>query len=95
MTANSNALPVSLTVLPHAEGLPLPTYATPQSAGMDLMAAIDAPMTLAPGQRALVPTGISIALPPGHEAQVRPPIRTRGKIRHYCPQHTRHDRRRL
>lgn len=63
---------VALTTLPHAEGLPLPAYATEQSAGMDLCAAIDAPMTLTPGGRALVPTGLAIALPAGFEAQVRP-----------------------
>jgi len=60
--------------LPHAEGLPLPAYETSGAAGMDLRAAVpdDAPVTLAPGERRLVPTGFSIALPAGHEAQVRP-----------------------
>ena len=60
--------------LPHAEGLPLPAYETAGSAGMDLRAAVaeDAPVTLAPGARALVPTGLKIALEPGFEAQVRP-----------------------
>jgi len=60
--------------LPHAEGLPLPAYETGGSAGMDLRAAVaeDAPVTLAPGARALVPTGLKIALDPGYEAQVRP-----------------------
>ena len=58
----------------HAEGLPLPAYETGGSAGMDLRAAVaeDAPLTLAPGARALVPTGLKIALEPGFEAQVRP-----------------------
>jgi dUTP pyrophosphatase len=51
---------------------PLPEYATPGSAGMDLRANIDAPITLAPGERKLIPTGIYIALPLGYEAQVRP-----------------------
>lgn len=51
---------------------PLPEYATPLSAGMDLRAHLDAPLTLRPGARCLVPTGLSIALPPGFEAQVRP-----------------------
>ena len=51
---------------------PLPEYATPGSAGMDLRANIDAPITLAPGERKLIPTGIHIALPVGYEAQVRP-----------------------
>jgi dUTP pyrophosphatase len=60
--------------LPHAQGLELPTYGTPGAAGMDLRAAIpeDAPITLAPGERAMVPTGLSIAVPEGFEAQVRP-----------------------
>ena len=58
--------------LPHAEGLPLPSYATAGAAGMDLLAAIAAPLVIAPGARALVPTGLGIALPPGHEMQVRP-----------------------
>ena len=51
---------------------PLPEYATPGSAGMDLRANIDAPITLAPGERKLIPTGIYITLPVGYEAQVRP-----------------------
>ncbi len=58
--------------LPHAEGLPLPAYATPDSAGVDLVAAVASPVTLAPGARALIPTGLAIALPAGTEAQVRP-----------------------
>ena len=60
--------------LPHAEGLPLPAYETSGSAGMDLRAAVaeETPTILAPGARALVPTGLKIALEPGHEAQVRP-----------------------
>ena len=63
---------VALTTLPHAEGIPLPAYATEQSAGMDLCAAVYVPLTLTPGARILVPTGLSIALPAGFEAQVRP-----------------------
>ena len=51
---------------------PLPTYATTQSAGMDLRADLDSPIELQPMQRALIPTGLRIALPPGYEAQVRP-----------------------
>ena len=51
---------------------PLPKYATPGSAGMDLRANIDAPIALAPGERKLIPTGIYIALPVGYEAQIRP-----------------------
>jgi dUTP pyrophosphatase len=58
--------------LPHAAGLPLPSYATEGSAGLDLLAAIDAPVDIAPGARALIPCGIAIALDAGIEAQVRP-----------------------
>jgi dUTP pyrophosphatase len=58
--------------LPHAEGLPLPSYATPGAAGMDLLAAVTAPLVIPPGGRTLVPTGLRIALPHGHELQVRP-----------------------
>ena len=66
-------LAVQIQRLPHAEGLPLPAYQTAGSAGMDLRAAVpeDQPLTLAPGQRALVPTGLKIAVPLGFEAQVR------------------------
>lgn len=56
--------------LPHGEGLPLPSRATPGSAGMDLVAAVDC--TIAPGERTLVPTGLSVALPQGYELQLRP-----------------------
>lgn len=63
---------VSVVRLPHAAGLPLPAYATPAAAGADLLAAIEAPVTLAPGERRPVPTGIALALPEGFEAQVRP-----------------------
>lgn len=65
-------LPVAITTLPHAEGLGLPAYATEHAAGMDLCAAITNDIVLEPGQRKLVPTGLSIALPAGYEAQVRP-----------------------
>ncbi|MBN9562336.1 MAG: dUTP diphosphatase [Alphaproteobacteria bacterium] len=58
--------------LPHGEGLPLPAYATAGAAGMDLLAAVGAPVTIPPGGRALIPTGLALALPPGHELQVRP-----------------------
>ena len=58
--------------LPHAEGLELPSYETAGAAGMDLRAALDDPLTLGPGERALVPTGLVFELPPGHEGQVRP-----------------------
>lgn len=66
------ALAVPVEILPHGAGLPLPTYATAGSAGVDLAAALTAPLVLAPGARALVPTGIALALPQGFEAQVRP-----------------------
>jgi len=61
---------VKLKRLPHGQDLPLPAYETAGAAGMDLRAAED--MMLSPGARALVPTGLSIALPEGYEAQVRP-----------------------
>ena len=60
-----------ITVLAHGEGLDLPSYATPGSAGCDLRAAVVEPLTIAPGGRALVPTGIAVAIPEGHEGQVR------------------------
>lgn len=65
---------IEVVALPHHDDLPLPSYQTPLSAGMDLYAAIPKrrPLTLAPGQRELVPTGLTIALPAGYEAQVRP-----------------------
>lgn len=63
---------VDVKRLPHGSDLPLPEYATPDSAGLDLLAAVDGDVTLDPGKRMLVPTGLSIALPPGYEAQVRP-----------------------
>ncbi|WP_374310302.1 dUTP diphosphatase [Dongia sp.] len=63
---------VAITRLPHGADLPLPAYATADAAGLDLLAAIDAPVILQPLGRALVPSGISIALPAGYEAQVRP-----------------------
>ena len=65
---------VELTALAHGEGLALPTYQTAHAAGLDLLAAVpdDAPLMLEPGRHALVPTGLTIALPSGFEAQVRP-----------------------
>ena len=63
---------VALKPLDHAVGLKLPSYATSQSAGMDLTAALKEALELGPGDRALVPTGLSIALPKGFEAQIRP-----------------------
>jgi dUTP pyrophosphatase len=63
---------VSVQRLPHGADLPLPSYATTQSAGLDLMAAVSGEVSLAPGARQLIPTGLAIALPAGFEAQVRP-----------------------
>jgi dUTP pyrophosphatase len=68
----SNKIAVSITRLPHAGGLNLPKYATEMSAGVDLEAAVEAPVTLKPGERQLIPTGLAIALPQGFEAQIRP-----------------------
>lgn len=68
----SKPVSVLFTYLPHGEGMPLPAYATPQAAGMDLLAAINDDMVLSPGARALVPCGFSMALPQGFEAQIRP-----------------------
>ncbi|HEY7576420.1 MAG TPA: dUTP diphosphatase [Acetobacteraceae bacterium] len=63
---------IAVRRLPHNPDLPLPTYATSGAAGMDLLAAVAEPVTIGPGQRALIPTGLAIALPPGYELQVRP-----------------------
>ncbi len=66
------SVPVAVTRLPGNDDLDLPRYETSQSAGMDLPAAVPAELVLAPGERALIPTGLAIALPAGHEAQIRP-----------------------
>lgn len=66
------AVTVAVKRLAHADGLPLPTYQTEGASGLDLLAAIDAPLTLAPLERALVSTGLVLALPQGFEAQIRP-----------------------
>ena len=58
--------------LPHNQDLPLPAYATAGAAGMDLLAAVAAPVTIGSGERVLIPTGLAIALPPGYELQIRP-----------------------
>ena len=63
---------LSILRLPHARDLPLPSYATEGSAGMDLLAAVDTAIELAPGGRAAIPCGIAIAMPKDYEAQVRP-----------------------
>jgi dUTP pyrophosphatase len=70
MTESTIAIPVR--VEPEGKGLELPRYQTEHAAGMDLLAAVESDLTLEPGERALVSTGIAIALPPGYEAQVRP-----------------------
>ena len=69
-----NTIDVRIMRLAHGHDLPLPSYQSALAAGLDLLAAVLAatPVTIAPGARALVPTGIAIALPAGHEAQVRP-----------------------
>jgi len=67
-----SALEIALRRLPSGDGMEPPSYATAASAGLDLMAAIAAPVTLAPGERAAIPTGFALALPDGYEAQVRP-----------------------
>ena len=66
----TEAVEVRIQRLPHAHGLP--AYATPGSAGLDIAAAVGEPMELAPGARALVPTGLRLAVPEGYEAQIRP-----------------------
>ena len=67
-----SAVKVDVVQLPHAADLPLPEYATVQSAAVDLLAAVTEDVVLAPGARTLIPTGLAIALPDGYEAQVRP-----------------------
>ena len=70
----SATVKIDIRQLPHGEGLALPAYQSAHAAGLDLLAAVPEaePVVLLPGARALVPTGLSIALPPGYEAQVRP-----------------------
>jgi dUTP pyrophosphatase len=70
----TDTVQVEIRQLPHGEGLTLPAYQSAHAAGLDLLAAVpeDAPMILAPGKHALVPTGLTIALAAGYEAQVRP-----------------------
>lgn len=62
---------ISIIRLPHSEGLPLPEYATSGSAGMDIHAAVEEPLTLQPGEVHMVPTGLAFAVPHGFECQVR------------------------
>ena len=70
----SSTIKIDIRQLPHGEGLALPAYQSALAAGLDLLAAVPeaAPVILAPGKYALIPTGLAIALPPGYEAQVRP-----------------------
>lgn len=63
---------IAIKILPHGQDLELPEYATLGSAGLDLRAALTEPVSLQPGQRQLIATGIAIALPEGYEAQIRP-----------------------
>lgn len=74
MSAHAEPIAVDVMVLPHGRGLPLPARASASAAGLDLAAALPegVPLTLAPGERAAVPTGLSLALPVGYEGQVRP-----------------------
>lgn len=73
-TRAGRSVRISVKRLPHGDGLALPTYHSAQAAGLDLVAAVEQerPVTLAAGERALIPTGLALALPPGYEAQVRP-----------------------
>jgi dUTP pyrophosphatase len=67
-----NGVAVKTKILPHGEGLPLPARATEGAAGMDLMAAVDEAVELLPRARALIPTGLALAIPKGFEGQIRP-----------------------
>ena len=70
----STPVKVDIRQLPHAQGLPLPAYQSTHAAGLDLLAAVPeaTPLVLAPGKHAMIPTGLTIALPSGYEAQIRP-----------------------
>lgn len=70
----SDAITLCLKILPHGEGLELPAYQSEHASGLDILAAIseDNPIILRPTERALIPTGLAIELPPGYEGQVRP-----------------------
>lgn len=72
MSGAGMTVPVPVTRLPHAADLALPAYESGGAAGMDLRAAVGEPVAIAPGERALIPTGLAIALPAGFEAQIRP-----------------------
>ena len=92
-----NGIEIALQRLPHSDGLPLPHYQSALAAGLDLVAAVaaDAPVVIAPGERALIPTGIAIALPPGYEAQVRPRSGLGVAARRHRVEFTGNDRRGL
>lgn len=70
--SNQHNPTISFKRLEHAANLPLPSYESEHAAGMDLRAALDESITLAPGERSLIPTGLQMALPAGYEAQIRP-----------------------
>ena len=74
MSSSISKINIAVTQLPHGADLALPFYASEEAAGMDLLAALDAqqPVILAPGETAMIPTGLTMALPPGFEAQIRP-----------------------
>lgn len=72
MAARTRAVRVRVSLVAGAEDLPLPSYATRDAAGLDLMAAVDGEVVVAPGERALLPTGLRLAIPRGYEGQVRP-----------------------
>ena len=72
MSAPPRPISIKTVVMAHAEGLPLPAYESEGAAGADLRAAVDAPLTIPPGGTAMVPTGLTVALPQGYEMQVRP-----------------------
>ncbi|MFA7275225.1 MAG: dUTP diphosphatase [Pseudobdellovibrionaceae bacterium] len=69
---NQHSVRIAIKVWDHAKDLPLPAYATAHAAGMDIVAAVTEPLTLQSGDTAMVPTGLSIALPAGYECQIRP-----------------------
>lgn len=74
MSHHAKTVPVEILTLPHFEGLELPRYETAGAAGMDVRAAVpeDEPVSIAPGARAMVPTGLALAIPEGYEMQMRP-----------------------
>ena len=68
----SSSLTISCIQLAHAKDLPLPSYESASAAGMDLRVALESPLTILPGQRVLLPTGLKLAIPEGYEVQIRP-----------------------